>query len=170
MTRCRTRRPLRIVRALGSIALTAACAGVVPAEEVSASLADQLQRAGIAAADITCPGHLTGVVGASITCSFTVDGHPVDAQVSVRSVDGDRALFAVTTHARPVAERRLEQQVGENVARRTGVAAPDVDCPDDLAPTEGVSVLCTIGDGGGSALVTVTRVSAGTVEYSVVVT
>jgi hypothetical protein len=160
---------LRIVRALGSLALTAACAGVVPAEEVSASLADQLQRAGIAAADVTCPGHLTGAVGASITCSFTVDGQPVDAQVSVRSVDADRALFAFTTQPRPVAEQRLEQQLSDDVARLTGVAAPTVDCPDDLAPTVDASVVCTIGDDRGSAQVRVTRVSAGTVEYSVVV-
>jgi hypothetical protein len=69
-----------------------------------------------------------------------------------------------------VPEDLLEQRLAADVTSRTGRASPDVDCPGELAPTVGASVLCGLGDGERSARVSVTRVDGGLVEYSVVVT
>lgn len=162
--------PLRLVLALGATTMTAGCAAAVPAEDLSTSVTDHLRSTGIATAGVTCPDSLEGSIGASVTCAFTVDGQPVDVVVSVSAVEGDVVRFAVTTRAQPVPEDLLEQRLAAEVTSRTGHASPDVDCPGELAPTVGASVLCGLGDGERSVRVSVTRVDGGLVEYSVVVT
>jgi Domain of unknown function (DUF4333) len=149
--------------------LVTACAGAVPAAQVTDSIDEQLRNNGITATDITCPTDLTAVEDTSVTCSFRVDAQIVDAVVSVQSVVGDQAQFVVTPRARPVEEGSLEQSLAADLAEKTRRATPDVDCPDDLAPVVGTSILCDIGDGGRSARVSVSEVSGGAVKYDVVV-
>jgi hypothetical protein len=154
---------------LATTTLAAACAGAVPADQVVDSINEQLRNKGIPATDVSCPTDLTAAEDESVTCSFRVDGQIVDAIVSVQSVTGDHAQFVVTTRARPVEEGSLEQSLAADLAGKTRTATPDVDCPDDLAPVVGTSILCDIGDGGRSARVSVSEVSGGAVKYDVVV-
>jgi hypothetical protein len=149
--------------------LATACAAAVPADQVAGSIDAQLRNKEITATDVTCPTSLTADVGASITCSFRIDGQFVDAVVSVQSVGDGYAQFVVETQARPVEEGSLEQSLAADLAGKTRSATPDVDCPDDLAPVVGTSILCDIGDGGRSARVSVSKVSDGAVTYDVVV-
>jgi uncharacterized protein DUF4333 len=153
---------------LAAMTFTAGCNGEVPAEQITASLVAQLQQKGISGTDISCPT-LTAAPGASGTCSFRVDGQPVDAIVSIDVVVGERAHFSVITRPRPIEEGLLEQRLAVDTAHSSGSVAPDVDCPDDLAPAVGTSLVCEVDDGDRTAKVSVTGVSGGRVEYTVVI-
>ena len=157
-----------VYSALAATSLATACAAV-PAEQVAGTITEELRNNQIIATDVTCPRDLRAVVDASVTCFFRVDGQFVDAVVLVRSVVGDEAQFMVTTQARPVEQGSLEQSLAADLAEKTRRATPDIDCPDDLAPVVGASILCEIGDGGRSARVSVSQVSKGAVTYDVVV-
>jgi hypothetical protein len=128
----------------------------------------QLRHNGITGTDITCPD-LMGVAGASVTCAFRMAGQPVDAVVSVESVVAERSYLSVITRARPIEESLLGQRLAADTVQLGGLATPDVDCPEDLAPFLGAPILCEVGDGERSARVNVTGVSRGKVEYKVIV-
>jgi hypothetical protein len=147
-------------------ALAAACSAEVARENVAATLTEQLVRQGVQPENLTCQRDLPATVDASVPCTFTVDGQPVDAIATVTSVDGGTAHYKIETRARPVAQAALEQRISDDIARRTGKAPDSVSCAGDLPPSPGGTVLCKVGD-DRTAQVTVTSVNLGEVTFQI---
>lgn len=142
---------------------------VVAKDEVATSVASKLQEQGVAVENLSCPDDLPAVTGESLRCEFSVGGQPVDAVVTVTSVEDDTAHFDVHTEARPVAAALLEQKVTELVAEQAAVAVDTSSCGGDLQPQVGSAVSCEITAGAEWAefTVTVTSIDGGLINFSV---
>jgi Domain of unknown function (DUF4333) len=141
----------------------------VPKDEVATTSASALRGQGVQVENMTCPGDLPAVVGKSIRCEFTTGGQPVDAVVTVTSVEGSTARYDVHTEARPVAKALLDQKVAELVSEQAEIAVDSSNCVGDLPPQVGRSVSCDVTAGGESAefAVTVTSVDGGLINFSI---
>ncbi len=151
---------------LGPIACGTA---VVDKGDVAASVASILQEQGIPVQNSTCPDDLQAVAGESLRCEFTAGGQPVDAVVTVTSVEGGTAHYDVRTEARPVAKALLDRKVAELVSEQAAVAVNSSNCAGDLLPRVGSSTSCDVTGGGESAefTVTVTSIDGGLINFSI---
>lgn len=143
--------------------------GAVPRDEVAATSASALQEQGVQVEDMTCPADLPAVVGESVRCEFSTGGQPVDAVVTVTSVEGTTARYDVHTEARPVAKALLDQTVAATLQEQSDIAVDSSNCAGDLQPRVGDAVSCEVTSGGESAefAVTVTSVDGGLVNFSI---
>lgn len=146
-----------------------ACSSAVDQDEVATTVASALQGQGVPVEGMTCPGDLQAVPGTTLRCEFTAGGQPVDAVVTVTSVENGTARYDVHTEARPVARALLGQKVAELVREQADVVVDSSTCTDDLQPQVGSSVSCDVTSGSESArfTVTVTSVDGGLVDFSV---
>ena len=149
---------------------TMACsAGAVEREDVATTAASALREQGAQVENMTCPSDLQAAVGQSLRCEFTSGGQPVDAVVTVRSIEGNTARYDVHTEARPVAKTLLARKVGELISQEAGVAVDTSDCAGDLQPRPGQSVSCDVSADGETAAftVTVTSIDGGLVNFAI---
>lgn len=168
---------LRSLGRTAAVAVTAAtlalgvagCSSTVAKDDVAASIKTKLDEQKVGAGAVTCPADLTAEVGQSVRCEFQVDGQPVDAVATVRSVDGSTANYDITTEARPVAKSVLEKKVGDQVGQKAGVTVDSTVCTGDLPPTVGQSVTCSLTAGAEKVdvKVAVTGVDGGLINYSI---
>jgi hypothetical protein len=143
--------------------------GVVSKDEVAATSASALQEQGVQVENMTCPDDLQAVTGQSLRCEFTTGGQPVDAVVTVTSVENGTARYDVHTEARPVAKALLDQKVAELISEQVAVAIDSSNCAGDLQPQVGGSVSCNVTSGTESAefTVTVTSIDGGLINFSI---
>jgi hypothetical protein len=99
-----------------------------------------------------------------VTCTFSVDGQPVDAVATVAAVDGDAVTYAVRAQARPLGRQLLERVVADRLARE-GVPAGTATCAGDLPARVGATVACTVARAGGWTVRTA-AVDGGRVDWS----
>lgn len=151
---------------LGPIACGTA---VLSKDTVASSVQTQLQGKGVQVENMKCPSDLEAVVGRSMRCEFTTGGQPVDAVVTVTSVEGTTARYDVHTEARPVAKALLSQKVAELIGQQAGVTVDSSTCSGDLPPTVGGTVSCSLRSGTDTAdfTVTVTSIDGGLVNFSI---
>jgi hypothetical protein len=144
-------------------------ARVVDKEEVARTTASALQEQGVQVENMTCPDDLQAVAGESIRCEFTTGGQPVDAVVTVTSVEAGTARYDMHTEARPVAKALLAQKVAEFIWEKAAVAVDSSNCAGDLQPQVGDSVSCEVTGEGESAefTVTVTSIDGGLINFSI---
>ena len=118
---------------------------------------------------VTCPGDLEAEVGKTLRCEFAVEGQPVDAVVTVTSLEGSTANFDIKTEARPVAKALLEQKVRGLVEPQLGVPINSLTCEGDLEPRQGAAQSCLVGYSGQSLplAVSVTSVEGGLIKLNV---
>jgi hypothetical protein len=133
------------------------------------SVTSTLQEQGVRTENLTCPADLRAVTGQSMRCEFTTGGQPVDAVVTVTSVEGDTARYDVHTEARPVAKALLDQKVADLISQQAGVGVDSSNCTGDLQPQVGNAVSCDVTGGGESAqfTVTVTSTDGGLINFSI---
>jgi hypothetical protein len=143
--------------------------GVVSKDEVASTTASALQEQGVQVENMTCPGDLEAVPGKSLRCEFTTGGQPVDAVVTVTSVENGTARYDVHTEARPVAKALLDQRVAEVLWEQADIAVDSSNCAGDLQPQVGGSVSCevTSGSESGEFMVTVTSIDGGLINFSI---
>lgn len=170
--RASMKRALAATGTLGALALgSIACGGpgVVDKDAVATSIASKMQEQGVPAQHVNCPADLPVVPGQLLRCEFTAGGQPVDAVVSVTSVDGGTARYDIHTEARPVAKPLLDRKISELVSKEAGVAVDAADCAGDLPPQTGKSVSCDVTAGGETAAftVTVTSIDGGLVNFAI---
>ena len=127
---------------------------------------DQLQQAvsGLASTPtVSCDSGLEGTVGAMATCEVSVNGATSKRRVTVDGVSGLELDLTVTSVAtKQQVQDRLMQKLADD-----GQPAEAVDCVDDVVAKEGMSVECTITNGGRSepVVVTVTSADGDTIEF-----
>jgi Domain of unknown function (DUF4333) len=157
---------IAIALVLGPIACGTA---VVDKDEVAKTSTSALQGQGVQVENMTCPADLPAVVGESVRCEFTTGGQPVDAVVTVTSVEGSTARYDVHTEARPVAKALLDQKVTEILWEQADIAVDSSDCAGDLQPQVGDAVSCAVTSGGESAefAVTVTSIDGGLINFAI---
>jgi hypothetical protein len=150
---------------LGPIACSA---NVVDKEEVASTTASALQEQGVQVENMTCPDDLQAVAGETMRCEFTTGGQPVDAVVTVTSVEDGTARYDMRTEARPVAKALLAQKVAEFIREKAAAAVDSSNCARDLQPQVGDSVSCevTAGDESAEFTVTVTSIDGGLINFS----
>lgn len=164
----------------GLVVLLAGCSGGTdtgpdtasgPAVDVVTQVGEQLETSGLAAdpGSLTCNGTLPAQVGATVRCSFTAEGQPVDLVARAGSVNGSAIGVEVTTEARAVPKAVLEAAVTDRVNLASGSTVASTVCDGDLAPTVGASTTCTVSSGGLTRPVRVaaTSVDGGSVSYSI---
>jgi hypothetical protein len=143
--------------------------GVVSKDEVATTSASALQGQGVQVENMTCPGDLEAVAGQSIRCEFTTGGQPVDAVVTITSVENGTARYDVHTEARPVPKALLDQRVAETLREQADIAVDSSNCAGDLQPQVGSSVGCEVTSGSESAefTVSVTSIDGGLINFSI---
>lgn len=148
---------------------TACGTTVVAKDEVATTVASALREQGVQVENMTCPADLEAVVGTTTRCEFTTGGQPVDAVVSVTSVEGTTARYDVHTEARPVAGDLLGQKVAQFLLEQADIAVDSSTCAGDLQPQIGSSVSCDVTAGAESAefAVTVTSIDGGLINFSI---
>jgi hypothetical protein len=99
-----------------------------------------------------------------VTCTFSVDGQPVDAVATVAAVDGDAVTYAVRAQARPLDRQLLERVVVDRLARE-GVPAGTATCAGDLPARVGATATCTVA-GAGDWTVRTAAVDGGRLDWS----
>lgn len=163
-------RPAAIAAAAVALVLgLAGCTSTVAKDDVASSIKTKLDEQKVGAGAVTCPADLTAEVGQSVRCEFQVEGQPVDAIATVKSVDGNTANYDITTEARPVAKALLEKKVGDQIGQKAGVTVDSTVCTGDLPPTVGQSVTCSLTAGAEKLDVTVavTSVDGGLINYTI---
>jgi hypothetical protein len=137
-------------------------------DDVVTTLRTELGRHGVQADDLRCPNDLRAEVGASVRCTFTVGGQPVDAVAKILAVDAGTVTYDVHTEARPVMKDVLERSVAQ-MLQQAGVPAGTASCVDDLPPQVGATVGCTLSGPEGDSRWTVrtTSVDGGKIDYSI---
>jgi hypothetical protein len=159
-------------RAVAAVLLAGAIGGCSGAEldddDLVATLRGQLASHGVQADDLRCPNDLRAEVGASVRCTFTVGGQPVDAVAKILAVDAGTVTYDVHTEARPVMKDVLERSVAQ-MLQQAGVPAGTASCVDDLPPQVGATVGCTLSGPEGDSRWTVrtTSVDGGKIDYSI---
>ena len=93
---------------------------------------------------MTCPDDLQAAVGKTLRCEFTTGGQPVDAVVTVTSVEDGLARYDVHTEARPVAKVLLDQKVAETLSAQADIPVDSSNCAGDLQPQVGNTVSCEV--------------------------
>jgi hypothetical protein len=143
--------------------------GAVDKDEVATTAAKALQEQGVQVENMTCPDDLQAVVGESLRCEFSTGGQPVDAVVTVTSVEDGLARYDVHTEARPVAKALLDQKVAELISEQADIPVDSSNCAGDLQPQLGNSVSCEVAAGSERAefAVTVTSVDGGLINFSI---
>ena len=94
----KTRRSLAAAAAVAALGLTASACGeeVVSKDEVQDELARLIeQQAGEKPKSVDCPEDLKAEKGEKMKCKVSAGGQDVNAEVTVTSVDGDKANFSV---------------------------------------------------------------------------
>ena len=136
--------------------------------DVVTTLRTELGRNGVQADDLRCPNDLRAEVGASVRCTFTVGGQPVDAVATISAVEGETVTYDVHTEARPVMKAVLERSVAEKLAQ-AGVPAGTASCAGDLPAQVGATVGCTLSgpEGVSDWTVRTTSVDGGKIDYSI---
>ena len=84
--------------AVAALALTASACGeeVVSKDEVQDEVSNLIQQqAGAKPKSVDCPEDLKAEKGEKMRCKVTAGGQDVNADVTVTSVDGDKANFSV---------------------------------------------------------------------------
>jgi hypothetical protein len=82
--------------------LLAACTQEVAREQVEKGAQESLTRTvGKQAPPISCPAGLKGTVGATLTCTMTLDGKPYDVAIKVNSVEGTKVKYDVEVAKQP---------------------------------------------------------------------
>jgi hypothetical protein len=142
---------------------------VVSKDEVATTATKALQEQGVQVENMTCPDDLQAAVGKTLRCEFTTGGQPVDAVVTVTSVEDALARYDVHTEARPVAKALLDQKVAETLSAQADIAVDSSNCAGDLQPQVGDTVSCEVTAGSESAefAVTVTSVDGGLINFSI---
>jgi hypothetical protein len=93
---------------------------------------------------------------AAADCQMTYDGQPYGVNVTLTSVDGDRANFdIVETVNKDDVAKQLSDQLAQQFGRR-----PDITCPNDLKGDAGATTRCELSGQGSTYGVTVTVTSA----------
>lgn len=159
-------------RTVAAVLLAATIGGCSGAEldddDLVATLRAELARNGVQADDLSCPTGLRAEVGASVRCTFSTGGQPVDAVARIAAVDGETVTYDVHTEARPVLQDVLERSVAEQLAQ-AGVPAGTASCEGDLPAQVGATVGCTLSgpEGDSSWTVRTTSVDGGKIDYSI---
>ena len=159
----------RTVAAVLLVGAVTGCAGAeVDDDDLVTTLRGELERHDVRADDLRCPTGLRAEVGASVRCTFTVGGQPVDAVATISAVDGGTVTYDVHTEARPVMKEVLGRSVAQMLGQ-AGVPAGTASCADDLPPQVGATVGCTLTGPEGVSQWTVrtTSVDGGKIDYSI---
>ena len=153
-----------------SLALgTASCSSTVPKADVETTIETELGKQIPNIGEVSCPGDLEAEVGKTLRCEFVVEGQPVDAVATVKSVEGSQANFDITTEARPVAKTLLETKVRELVEPQLGVPVDSLTCDGDLAAAVGATQACAVAASGENLplSVSVTSIDGGLINFTV---
>src|SRR4051795_2467978 len=102
-------------------------------DDVVTTLRTELGRHGVQADDLRCPNDLRAEVGASVRCTFTVGGQPVDAVAKILGVEAGAGTHAGPTGARLVMKDVLERSVAK-MFHQAGGPAGTGSCWADLPP------------------------------------
>lgn len=107
--------------------------------------------------------------GASVACTFTANGQPVGLTALVKSVDGSKVEYEISTEAKPVPAAVLADAVKARVGQELGSAASSATCVGDLNPETGASTTCTIKKDSESrdVVVEVESIDGGQINYTI---
>lgn len=105
--------------------------------------------------------------GALVECDFTLNGQPVGLVAEILGVDGTKIEFDVRTEARPVPADVLAGAVATRANQQLGGTDASATCTDELAPTVGTTVTCTVTAGGDELAVeiVVDAVEGGRIDW-----
>jgi hypothetical protein len=138
----------RTLAALGLAAAVgaglAACSSAVPQEDVAASINAKLAELGVTASGVRCPEDLDAEVGTTLRCEYTVDGRPIGVTATVTSVQGDQALYDITSEAPLVSKEDVGAAFDERLAEQGVTPDAPTSCPAPLIGEPGRSVRCEV--------------------------
>jgi hypothetical protein len=137
--------------------------------DVAAGISTQLAARGVTATAVDCPQDLRAEVGASVRCTYTVDGKPVGVSAQVSSLQGDQAVFAITSDAPLVAREDVAKAIDEYAKGLPYTVDGATSCPAALIGENGRSVRCqfTVGGQPVDATATVSSVDAGRAQFDI---
>lgn len=115
---------------------------------------------------VSCPDDLKAEVGAQLNCAMKVKGQSYNVNVTVTTVDGDKANFDMVE---TVDKDQVASQISDQLAQQVGHKPDSVTCPDNLKGTQGATLRCELTDQGQTygVSVTVTGVQAGDVLFDI---
>jgi hypothetical protein len=141
----------------------------VPRADVASGISTQLAGRGVTATSVDCPQDLPAEVGRSVRCTYTVDGKPVGVTAAVSSVQGDQAVFDITSDAPLVARDDVAGAIDDYVTALHYTTDGPTSCPAALIGENGRSVRCEFAVGGQpvDAVATVSSVASGRAEFDI---
>jgi hypothetical protein len=141
----------------------------VPRADVAAGISTQLAGRGVTATSVDCPQDLPAEVGRSVRCTYTVDGKPVGVTAGVSSVQGDQAVFDITSDAPLVARDDVAGAIDHYVTTLPYTADGPTSCPAALIGENGRSVRCEFAVGGQpvDAVATVTSATDTSAKFDI---
>jgi hypothetical protein len=144
-------------------------AASVARADVAAGISTQLAGRGVTATSVDCPQDLRAEVGESVHCTYTVDGKPVGVTAKVTSVQGDQAVFDITSDAPLVAREDVAAAIDDHLEGLSYTADGPTSCPAALIGENGRSVRCEFAVGGQpvDAVATVSSVAGGRAEFDI---
>jgi hypothetical protein len=143
--------------------------GSVARADVAAGISTQLGGRGVTAASVDCPQDLRAEVGESVRCTYTVDGKPVGVTARVTTLQGDQAVFDITSDAPLVTREDVAAAIDDHLEGRSYATDGPTSCPTALIGEQGRSVRCEFAVGGQpvDAVATVSSVADGRAEFDI---
>jgi hypothetical protein len=141
----------------------------VPRADVAAGISTQLASRGVTATTVDCPQDLPAKVGESVRCTYTVDGKPVGVTAKVSSLQGDNAVFDITSDAPLVTREDVAGAIDDYVKTLSYTADGATTCPGALIGETGRSVRCefTVGGQPVDATATVSSVTDSKAKFDI---
>jgi hypothetical protein len=115
---------------------------------------------------VTCPGDLTGRVGAEVNCQMKVKGTTYNVNATVSSVNGSEITPDIVE---AVDKNQVANTISQKLADQVGRKPDSVTCPDNLKGAEGATLRCQLTDGNQhyGVNVTVTSVDGADVNFNI---
>jgi hypothetical protein len=162
-----------VVAVLGAAGAALALLGLfsasVPRADVASGISTQLAGRGVTATAVDCPEDLPADVGEAVRCTYTVDGKAVGVTARVSSVQGDRAVFDITSEAPLVAREDVASAIDDHAKALGYTTDRPTSCPGALIGETGRSVRCEFVVGGQpvDAVATVSSAAGTRAEFDI---
>jgi predicted thioesterase len=115
---------------------------------------------------VTCPGDLTGRVGAEVNCQMKIKGTSYNVNATVSSVNGNEITPDIVE---TVDKNQVANTISQKLTEQVGRKPDSVTCPDNLKGAEGATLRCQLTDGSQTfgVNVTVTAVQGADVNFNI---
>jgi hypothetical protein len=115
---------------------------------------------------VTCPGDLTGRVGAELNCEMKIKSTTYNVNVTVSSINGSEITPDIVE---AVDKNQVANTISQKLSEQVGRKPDSVTCPSNLKGAVGTTLRCQLTDGNQNygVTVTVTAVDGADVNFNI---